>query len=65
MGSRYVHNSTFEVVKSTDLGGDQGDVGPSSSPRGSLEVVIPSELEGAAYIQVEVKSVPGNKMFLC
>lgn len=36
--------------------GDGGDVGM----RSSLEVTVPSELEGVAYIQVEVKTVPGR-----
>lgn len=31
-----------------------------SSVRGGLEVVIPNDLRGVAYIQVEVKSVPGK-----
>ena len=30
--------------------------------RSALEVIIPSELEGSSYVQVEVKSVPGNKL---
>lgn len=51
-----MHNGLFEVVKSSDLTGD----GDFLAQRGSLDVVVPTELEGAAYIQVEVKSVPGN-----
>ncbi|XP_041352687.1 mediator of RNA polymerase II transcription subunit 17-like [Gigantopelta aegis] len=52
-GSRFWQGGTFEVVKSTDPG--ESDSGVQKS---SLEVVIPSELEGVAYIQVEVKTVP-------
>ena len=56
-GSRFWQGGTFEVVKSTDQG--ESDAGVQKS---SLEVVIPSELEGVAYIQVEVKTVPGEKI---
>ncbi|XP_062619773.1 mediator of RNA polymerase II transcription subunit 17-like [Saccostrea cucullata] len=54
VGSRYLHNGVFEVVKSSDLNAE----GEFLAQRGSLDVVVPTELEGAAYIQVEVKSVP-------
>ncbi|XP_050405397.2 mediator of RNA polymerase II transcription subunit 17 [Patella vulgata] len=53
-GSRFFQGGTFEVTKIVD---DKTDTSTSHS-RGSLEVIIPSELEGVAYIQVEVKSVP-------
>lgn len=51
-----MHNGVFEVVKSSDLAGE----GDFLAQRGSLDVVVPTELEGSAYIQVEVKSVPGD-----
>ncbi|XP_060062888.1 mediator of RNA polymerase II transcription subunit 17-like [Ylistrum balloti] len=53
-GSRYWQGGTFEVVKSTSV----GEGSEASLQKGSLEVIIPSELEGVAYIQVEVKVVP-------
>ncbi|ESP02795.1 hypothetical protein LOTGIDRAFT_111028 [Lottia gigantea] len=55
-GSRFLQSGTFEVTKVIEEKTD----GDGSHSRGSLEVVIPSELEGVAYIQVDVKSVPGN-----
>lgn len=51
-----MHNGVFEVVKSSDLTAE----GEFLAQRGSLDVMVPTELEGGAYIQVEVKSVPGN-----
>ena len=42
--------------------GEQGETeGEAGTTRiSSLEVTVPSELEGVAYIQVEVKTVPGE-----
>lgn len=34
----------------------------SDSSKCSLEIILPSELEGVAYIHVEVKSVPGENL---
>ena len=60
-GSRFWQGGTFEVLKTSDLAAE----GEALNKKTSLDVSIPSELEGVAYIQVEVKSVPGNKkMFL-
>ncbi|XP_059158595.1 mediator of RNA polymerase II transcription subunit 17-like [Physella acuta] len=53
-GSRFWQGGTFEVLKTSDLLAE-GEINPRKS---SLDVIIPSELEGVAYIQVEVKSVP-------
>lgn len=53
-GSRYWQGGTFEVIKATSLPGE------STDNKSSLEVVVPSDLEGVAYIQVEIKSVPGE-----
>ncbi|KAL5008035.1 hypothetical protein ScPMuIL_013616 [Solemya velum] len=53
-GSRFLQSGTFEVVKCS---GENSIEQEGSAPR-MLEVVIPSELEGVAYIQVEVKPVP-------
>ncbi|XP_048259239.1 mediator of RNA polymerase II transcription subunit 17-like isoform X1 [Haliotis rufescens] len=53
-GSRFMQAGTFEVVKSSESTLEPEAGGPKSC----LEVHIPSELEGVAYIQVEVKSVP-------
>lgn len=60
-GSRYWQGGNFEVTKNTTLPSEQpeGWTGPQSP----LQVIIPSELDGASYIQVEVKSVSGNVMF--
>ncbi|KAH3845604.1 hypothetical protein DPMN_087885 [Dreissena polymorpha] len=58
-GSRFWQGGTFEVTKNTGTSsGDQTDVG--SALQNPLQVVIPSELEGTAYVQVEIKSVPGT-----
>lgn len=57
-GSRYWQGGTFEVVKSTSS--SEQECGMSTTPSCSLEVIIPSELEGVAFIQVEVKSIQGN-----
>ncbi|RUS75973.1 hypothetical protein EGW08_016255 [Elysia chlorotica] len=53
-GSRFWQGGTFEVLKTSDLTAD----GEATNKKASLDVSIPSELEGVAYIQVEVKSVP-------
>lgn len=60
-GSRFWQGGTFEVTKNTTLPSEQpeGSVGSHSS----LEVIIPSELEGSSYVQVEVKSVPGKTLY--
>ena len=50
-GSRFWQGGSFEVKKSTE----DGDV-----EKESLEVTVPSKLEGMAYIQVEVRHVPGK-----
>lgn len=55
-GSRFWQGGTFEVLKTSDLLAE----GEINLRKSSLDVSIPSELEGVAYIQVEVKSVPGN-----
>ncbi|CAL1533647.1 unnamed protein product [Lymnaea stagnalis] len=52
-GSRFWQGGTFEVLKTSDLAAE-GEVVYKKS---SLDVSIPSELEGVAYIQVEVKNV--------
>ncbi|BFZ07539.1 hypothetical protein BsWGS_10578 [Bradybaena similaris] len=52
-GSRFWQGGTFEVLKTSDLAAE----GEVASRKSSLDVSIPSELEGVAYIQVEVKSV--------
>ncbi|XP_052272599.1 mediator of RNA polymerase II transcription subunit 17-like isoform X3 [Dreissena polymorpha] len=58
-GSRFWQGGTFEVTKNTGTSsGDQTDVG--SALQNPLQVVIPSELEGTAYVQVEIKSVPDS-----
>lgn len=50
-GSIFWQGGTFEVIKTSELG-------EAAAGTGSLDVSIPSQLEGVAYIQVEVKSVP-------
>ena len=59
-GSRFWQGGSFEVRKSVE--GEQGETeGEAGTTRiSSLEVTVPSELEGVAYIQVEVKTVPGE-----
>ena len=57
-GSRFWQGGTFEVTKNTSLPSDSGD--SSVASRSTLEVIIPSELEGSSYVQVEVKSVLGR-----
>ncbi|XP_064602263.1 mediator of RNA polymerase II transcription subunit 17-like [Liolophura sinensis] len=52
-GSRYYQGGTFEVKKS-----NKDPLDHSDSTKCSLEIILPSELEGVAYIHVEVKSVP-------
>lgn len=58
-GSRFWQGGTFEVVKTT---GTTASDPESTSVRGGLEVIIPNDLRGVAYIQVEVKSVPGKPL---
>ena len=66
-GSRYWQNGTFEVKKSESEQADStespqpGHVGP---PKNALQVVVPSELEGVAYIQVAIKKVSGGGLEL-
>ncbi|XP_070179777.1 mediator of RNA polymerase II transcription subunit 17-like isoform X2 [Littorina saxatilis] len=57
-GSRFWQGGSFEVRKSVE--GEQAETeGEGGAARAtSLEVTVPSELEGVAYIQVEVKTVP-------
>ncbi|XP_053374505.1 mediator of RNA polymerase II transcription subunit 17-like isoform X2 [Mercenaria mercenaria] len=55
-GSRFWQGGTFEVTKNTTLPSEQPDGGVAS--HSALEVIIPSELEGSSYVQVEVKCVP-------
>ncbi|KAI8784768.1 Mediator of RNA polymerase II transcription subunit 17 [Biomphalaria glabrata] len=57
-GSRFWQGGTFEVLKTSDLAAE-GEIVPRKS---SLDVIIPSELEGVAYILVEVKSVVSDLM---
>ena len=63
-GSRFWQGGSFEVRKSVE--GEQGETeGEAGTTRiSSLEVTVPSELEGVAYIQVEVKTVPGECRWL-
>jgi hypothetical protein len=55
-GSRFWQGGTFEVIKTTSSTVTEPE---GSAVRGGLEVIIPNDLRGIAYIQVEVKSVPG------
>ena len=57
-GSRFWQGGSFEVRKNTTSPGDSTD--GSVTSKSALEVVIPSELDGSAYVQVEVRSVPGT-----
>lgn len=54
-GSRFWQGGTFEVLKTTTNTSTEPE---GSATKGGLEVVIPNDLRGVAYIQVEVKSVP-------
>ncbi|XP_064623431.1 mediator of RNA polymerase II transcription subunit 17-like isoform X2 [Lineus longissimus] len=57
-GSRFLQGGTFEVKKSDSSSSSAADpTTPGAPPRGALQVVIPSELEGVAYIQVAIKRV--------
>ena len=58
-GSRFWQGGSFEVRKNTTSPGDSSD--GSVTSKSALEVVIPSELDGSAYVQVEVRSVPGRQ----
>jgi mediator of RNA polymerase II transcription subunit 17 len=59
-GSRFLQGGTFEVKKSDSSNSSQAEsTAPGAPPRGALQVVIPSELEGVAYIQVAIKRVEG------
>ncbi|KAL3873203.1 hypothetical protein ACJMK2_036348 [Sinanodonta woodiana] len=57
-GSRFWQGGSFEVIKNTNIASGEGDT--MASTRSSLEVVIPTELEGSAFVQVEVKTVEGS-----
>jgi len=52
-----VQGGTFEVTKNTS---PPSDVEGGAVPGNPLQVIIPSELEGSAYVQLEIKAVPGN-----
>ncbi|XP_014776728.1 mediator of RNA polymerase II transcription subunit 17 [Octopus bimaculoides] len=56
VGSRYWQSGTFEVVKSTKEMDNIDSI--SGTPKSCLEVIIPSELEGVAYVKIEVKTFP-------
>ncbi|XP_052769544.1 mediator of RNA polymerase II transcription subunit 17-like isoform X1 [Mya arenaria] len=56
-GSRFWQGGTFEVTKTTSLPSDQEG---STAQQYPLQVVIPSELEGSSYLQLEIKSVPDS-----
>ena len=59
-GSRFWQSGTFEVTKS-DV--EQTDL--TASPGGhksALQVTVPSELEGSAYLQVIVKNLAGRSL---
>ena len=64
-GSRFWQSGTFEVTKS-DV--DPSDVmdspGAAMKPQSALQVHVPSELEGVAYIQVAIKRLAGNSLML-
>ena len=57
-GSRYPHNSTFEVTKADT---DESDlvVDGSSTPSSAIDVTIPGELEGSSYLHVSFKHISG------
>ncbi|KAK7506883.1 hypothetical protein BaRGS_00001734 [Batillaria attramentaria] len=55
VGSRFWQGGSFEVRKSSEV--DRVDAEGEGS-KSMVEVTVPSELEGVAYIQVEVKTVP-------
>ena len=57
-GSRFWQGGSFEVTKNTSNAGESSDGAVAN--KSTLEVVIPSELDGSAYVQVEVRSVPGK-----
>ena len=59
-GSRFWQGGSFEVTKNTSSAGETTDGAVAS--KSTLEVVIPSELDGSAYVQVEVRSVPGKQL---
>ena len=61
-GSRFWQGGSFEVIKSTSSTSDTAE--GSLANKSTLEVIIPSELDGSAYVQVEVKSVPGRRILL-
>ena len=50
-GSRFWQGATFEVKKSESPG--EGGIE-------QLETIIPSDLEGAAFIQVTIRKIPGK-----
>lgn len=51
LGSLFPHHGTFEVIKNTDIDLDK-KIPEDYCP---LDVQIPSDLEGSAYIKVFVK----------
>ena len=63
-GSHFWQSGTFEVTKSE---GDPNDPDPSDPMHNglrpessSLQVTVPSELEGIAYIQVAIRKLNGR-----
>ncbi|XP_074660283.1 mediator of RNA polymerase II transcription subunit 17-like [Tubulanus polymorphus] len=55
-GSRYLHNGIFEVRKGEESS-EGNESNSQSASKSSLQVLIPSELEGVSYIQVAIKKV--------
>ena len=62
-GSRFWQNGTFEVKKSeTDFSEPSTSQLPPQHPghKSALQVTVPSELQGVAYIQVVIKKLSGK-----
>lgn len=58
LGSLFPHHGTFEVIKNTDIDLDK-KVPEDYCP---LDVQIPSDLEGSAYIKVSRRQTPKLKL---
>ena len=59
-GSSFWHNGTFEVKKNEAEANNANENADPSPSRNVLKVIVPSELEGVAYIQVSVKRISGK-----
>lgn len=57
-GSRFWQTGVFEVTKADEEDMTSAPVDPATNRKSTLKVTIPSDLEGSAYLQVFIRSVP-------